>query len=95
MALSLYIPSYNKLAMTIRHFNTLCQHNQLRNILINGVFIADRQEEERTSLLFQVQRSYVEVVFNQECNEILDSRSFESIDELEPYLSYVNLTGVI
>ena len=80
--------------MTIRHFNTLCQHKHLRNILLDGVFLADRQEAEKTALLFQVNSHYVEVFFNHEGNEVLDSRSFENVDDLDPYLAAVNLSQV-
>lgn len=81
--------------MTIRHFNTLCQHKHLKNVLLDGVFIADRHEEERMALLFQINSYYVEVIFNTEGNEVLDSRSFENVDELDPYLQCVSLSGVL
>jgi hypothetical protein len=77
--------------MTLQHFNILKEDHQHRYLLTKGVCIASRETKENCILLFQVDRFYVEVYFDQNCGEIIHSRSFEDTDELYPYLEQVNL----
>jgi hypothetical protein len=81
--------------MKHQQFKTLSRRKQFRDLLTNGVCIADRIVEESPVLLFQLYDFYVEVFFNLDGTEILLSRSFESTDELEPYLQPINLEGVL
>lgn len=81
--------------MTLQHFNTLSQHIQHRNLLLNGVCLADRHTEDACALLFQLHNFYVEIFFTREGDEILHSRCFEDTEELTPYLDTVDVSGVI
>lgn len=47
--------------------------------------------EEVRVLLFQLGSFYVEVFFTPDCEEVLDTRSFEDTEELQPYLVSINL----
>lgn len=77
--------------MTTLHFNILSQHTEHRNLLMDSVYLGDRVTEDYCALLFEQNGNYVEVMFNLEIDEILDTRSFDSIDELQPYLSQISL----
>jgi hypothetical protein len=76
--------------MTLQHFNSLNQNIQYRNLLLNGVCLTDRFIEDTCVLLFQLDHFYVEVFFDKHSDEILKSRSFESTDDLQPYLGKIN-----
>lgn len=78
--------------MTFQQFDILCKHIQYRDLILNGVCIGDRMaEDDAQVLLFQLPKGYVEVYFDHECSQLLHSRSFEDTDELEPYLSNVQI----
>ena len=79
--------------MTLQHFNSLNEHIQYRNLLLNGVCLTDRDVDDICVLLFQLDQFYVEVFFDKHSDEILRSRSFENIDELQPYLEKINVVS--
>ncbi|HEY0579653.1 MAG TPA: hypothetical protein VGC75_03000 [Candidatus Nitrosocosmicus sp.] len=81
--------------MTLRHFNTLSQHKQHRKLLVNGVWLADRQTQESTVLLFQLDSFYVEIYFSKPGDEIIQSISFDSVDLLDPYLEDIDLSCMV
>jgi hypothetical protein len=81
--------------MTLQHFNTLSQHKQHRNLLVNGVWLADRQTQESTVLLFQLDSFYVEIYFSKPGDEIIQSISFDSVDFLDPYLEDIDLPCMV
>ena len=72
--------------MTLQHFRVLSQDRHHRDLLINGVCVAERFIGTIQVLLFQLNTLYVEVYFSNEGDEILYTRSFKNTDELEPYL---------
>lgn len=77
--------------MTLQQFQVLNQHYQFRHLLLDGTCIAERITEEMQVLLFQLGSFYVEVFFTVDCEEVLDTHSFEDIEELRPYLSVIDL----
>jgi hypothetical protein len=80
--------------MTLQQFNTISQHREHRNLLLNGAFIGNRITEECNILLFQVHNQYVELFLNMETNQVLHARNFDSTDELTPYLNQIDLSGI-
>jgi hypothetical protein len=81
--------------MTFQQFTTLSQHIQLRNLILDGEYISDRVLDEHHVLLFQRGRFYVEVMFNPQGDEVLSTRSFDNVEELDPYLQEVRLPRFI
>jgi hypothetical protein len=81
--------------MTLQHFQVLSQNNQHRNLLLNGEFIMSRDTEKGCILLFQLDEFYVEICFDQDCNKILFSRSFQDTDELYPYLEKIDISALL
>lgn len=81
--------------MTLQHFNTLSENIQHRKLLLNGICLADRITDDSWALLFQIDKFYVEVFFNNDGDEIIGTRCFEDTDELEPYLEKINLSYVV
>jgi hypothetical protein len=87
--------SYNPSAMTHQHFKSLSKKKKYRNLLLNGVCLASRDTEENCILLFQLGDFYVEIYFDKNCDEIIHSRSFKEIDELNPYLERIDISNII
>jgi hypothetical protein len=81
--------------MTHQHFTTLSQDKQYRNLLMNGVCIAHRDIEDHCVLLFQINNFYVEIFFDQNCDEIIQCRSFQNLEELDPYLNQINISHLV
>lgn len=80
--------------MTTLQFTTLSKHQQLRTLLLRAACVADRKTEDTQILLFQLDHCYVEVIFNAECDQVLGTRNFDNMDELQPYLEHINLSSV-
>jgi hypothetical protein len=91
----LLIIFHNPENMTLQHFNKLSQHKKHRNLLVNGVWLADRQTEESTILLFQMDSFYVEICFSKDGDEITQSNCFDSVDFLDPYLEEIDLSCIV
>jgi hypothetical protein len=56
--------------MDLKQFNTLSKSSKVRNLLINGYCIGEREIEDAQVLLFQLQSFYVEVFLNSEGDEV-------------------------
>jgi hypothetical protein len=85
--------------MTLYEFNLL-ENNDKKAAVVweHGVHIASRLSPLVTDvkiLLYQLPRFYVEVYFNDDENKILRLLSFCSVDNLEPYLSSINIDTVL
>lgn len=81
--------------MTLQRFRALTQNKQNKKLLSEGVCIAERRIDEVQAFLFQIDGFYVEVFFNSEGAEILFSRSFEDLEELEPYLQSIDISCLL
>jgi hypothetical protein len=81
--------------MTLQQFEALASHQQHKRLILQGVCIADRITESTQWLLFQLGDFYVEVAFSLDRDEIVASRVFEDVEELEPYLEMIDITQVI
>jgi len=76
--------------MTLYQFLQLDEAEQAEAIW-DGVFIGDREDEEHKILLYQIDGFYVEVFYNKEYNVIRRYRPFSSTNQLEPYLSNIDI----
>lgn len=77
--------------MELHQFNTLSEDLQYKYLLVNGICIANRETEHNCILLFQLDSFYIELYFNQHCEQIISSRAFEDTDELSPYLEQLEI----
>ena len=81
--------------MTLHHFNTLNQNKQKETMLERGAFLADRTTEDFITILYQVDGFYVEIIYLRADNKIVLVRSFDSADELQPYLEQIDLSNLL
>lgn len=77
--------------MTLYQFKFLDEAEQQETLWEMGVHIAERDEGEWRLILYQIEAFYVEVWYHREDNYILKFRSFLSTEQLEPYLSKVDI----
>ncbi|MDQ3842825.1 MAG: hypothetical protein M3342_02250 [Bacteroidota bacterium] len=78
--------------MTLYDFIALDEQEQAEAVW-NGVFIADREDQEHRILLYQIDSFYIEVYYHKEYNVIRRFRPFSSTDQLQPYLEQINIIG--
>jgi hypothetical protein len=64
-------------------------------LIQRGVFIAQRIYKCFRILLVQVDHFYVEVYYHLDFKVIQCLRSFENMNDLEPYLQSIDLTSVL
>jgi hypothetical protein len=79
--------------MTVNEFNRMDEEDQLKAVW-DGVFIADRDDEEHAILLYQIDGFYVEVYYHKKYFEVRKLRWFSSTNYLEPYLEKIDLNGM-
>lgn len=73
----------------------MCQYEQKNIAFESGAYLANRFIEGFRILLFQLEGFYVELFYHPETNEIAWARSFDSTDELEPYLQNINVSDLV
>jgi hypothetical protein len=72
--------------LTIYEFNLLPNDKKTDVLFENAEFVADRLEGNLSVLLYQLYSFYVEVFYQQDLDEIQRFESFNSTQQLEPYL---------
>jgi hypothetical protein len=80
--------------MTLQYFRKLSETNQFHRLLTEGVCVGERMTKATQVLLFQLERFYVEVEFCKDTDEAVGARSFESTDELTPYLEDIDISDL-
>jgi hypothetical protein len=82
------------MSMMLKHFQKLSEGVQFRELLVKGVCIGERRYRDSLVLLFHMSLFYAEVFFDHRTDEVITTRSFESTDELWPYLEQIDLTAL-
>ncbi len=76
-------------------FKLLSENQQTEVVWIEGDFVADRKEGDYAILLYQLYSFYVEVKYSGKTNRFLIYRCFSNIDQLEPYLEEIDISGLV
>ena len=80
--------------MTLYQFNVLTENEKIAIVWSKGDFVGDRTENNLSISLYQVQSFYVEVFYSGKENKISRLRSFSSMNQLEPYLNNIDISGI-
>jgi hypothetical protein len=80
--------------MTLKRFRALSRDVQYDVVKQFATFLLARKKLGLSVLLYQLNGFYVEVLFDTRTTSVKMIRSFESTDDLEPYLSMVNITEI-
>ena len=81
--------------MRQQEFNKLNDDAKSNVLWINASLIDIIRKEDLTILLYQLSDFYVEVYYNYLKNQIERFISFNSTDQLEPYLNKISLSGLV
>lgn len=81
--------------MTLYDYILLRPDEQANITWTHGAFIAVADKGSLKVLLYQIDSFYVEVYYNCELGRIEEFRSFDSTDQLDPYLAAIDLSELI
>ncbi len=81
--------------MTLYEFNLLPKDQQTELVWNEGDFVTDRQEDDYSILLYQLYSFYVEIKYSGKANRFLIYRCFNNINQLEPYLEEIDISGLM
>jgi hypothetical protein len=80
--------------MTLDRFNSLNDDEKSNALWLKASLIDVIRKGSLTILLYQLYGFYVEVYYNYNRNQIECFQSFNSTDQLEPYLNKISLEGI-
>ena len=80
--------------MTLDQFNLLNEDEKSNALWLKASLIDILRKDSLTILLYQLCGFYVEVYYNYNRNQIECFQSFNSTDQLEPYLNKISLEGI-
>lgn len=81
--------------MTLPHFTSLSKQQKQDIVLGSGLFVAERTDGPFRIMLYQLNDFYVEVYFFKLYNKAALLRGFDDIHYLEPYLSTIDISGLL
>lgn len=81
--------------MMDRSYTTNDEIETVRNLWEQGVLIAQRNGDFYKSQLYQLENSYLEVVWHTHFNVVVKVSAFTDADRLEPYLADISLEGLL
>ncbi len=81
--------------MELYEFNVLTKDEKTALVWSKGDYVADRKERDCFILLYQVFSFYVEIWYVTAENKINKLRSFNSTNQLQPYLEVIDISGII
>ena len=82
------------LPLTLYQFNVLLKKEKIAKVWNEGNFVSDRKDNNFSVLLYQVEAFYVELYYNGQENVIDKLRSFSSTNQLEPYLTHIDISDI-
>jgi hypothetical protein len=74
--------------LTMEEFDALDEAEKAA-VILNGDFLADREENGLTVQLYNVGSFYGELYYDPLANKILRWRAFGGIQQLSPYLAHI------
>jgi hypothetical protein len=77
--------------LTLTEFNKLSTHDQ-EEVIWNGTFLADREENGLIVRLYGLSEFYGEVFYDANTNRVLKVRAFNSTNNLVPYLAHIKFS---
>jgi hypothetical protein len=80
--------SYIMCKLSLTEFNRLSSHDQ-EEIVRNGTFLADREENGLIVRLYGLSEFYLEVFYDANDNKVLKIKAFDNTNYLMPYLAHI------
>jgi len=81
--------------MTLSQFSSSSKNQKQHIVLSTGLFVTERTDGPFRIMLYQVEHFYVEVYFFNLYNKAALLKGFDDVQYLEPYLSTIDLSGLL
>jgi len=81
--------------MTLKQFRSSSKYVQQQMIKHQGAFLFERRSLDWNILLFQLESFYVEVYYERKSQQVELLKSFDDMDELDPYLRKIDVFDLI
>lgn len=81
--------------MTLSEFSLLNLDKQIATLYKRGVFVGKQKKGDETIVLYQLDTFYIEIFYTKYRTYISHLRCFDSLEELTPYLSQINIDIII
>jgi hypothetical protein len=81
--------------VTRKYFKSLSAEKQRKKVLDKGVYLCNRETDEHSIFLFQLDSFYIEVYFLHNNDELYSIKSFEGTQLLDPYMDRINLKSLM
>jgi hypothetical protein len=77
--------------MDLREFQLMNLNDQVDTTWDQGILLGHREEGKQNMILYRIDNFFSEIHYDQDMNEIIGIRSFESDAPLQPYLDKIDL----
>ena len=81
--------------MLLQEFKYETKQTKKQLILDYGVYIANRVKDQYILLLYQIDSFYAEVFYDYQEEQIGYIRTFNSTEELKPYLKNIDISPIL
>jgi hypothetical protein len=81
--------------MLLQEFKYETKQTKKQLILDYGVYIANKVKDQYILLLYQLDSFYAEVYYDYEEEQVGYIRTFNSTEELKPYLQSIDITPIL
>ena len=81
--------------MKKNEFDVLSMDHKIDQLYRNAVYLSKRKTSNIVVLLFQLEDFYVEIVYTSYRRSIVEIKSFDNTDFLEPYLMSIDVAELL
>ncbi|MGN6399674.1 MAG: hypothetical protein ACTHMD_04415 [Flavisolibacter sp.] len=80
--------------MTLNQFRSSSNYVQQQMVKHHAVFLLERRSLDWNILLFQLDGFYVEVYYERKAQKVEKFKSFDDVEQLEPYLRKIDVPAL-
>lgn len=80
--------------MTLKQFRSCSAYVQQQMVKHQAVFLLERRSLDWNILLFQLEGFYVEVFYERKAQKVDKLKSFDDVEQLEPYLRKIDVPAL-
>ncbi|HEU0111436.1 MAG TPA: hypothetical protein VFQ73_11190 [Flavisolibacter sp.] len=81
--------------MTLQQFRSCSNYVQQQLLRHQAVFLSERRSMDWNILLFQLESFYVEVYYERKTQKVELIKSFDDMDQLDPYLRKIDVLALM
>jgi hypothetical protein len=94
VALRLRKEGKDRYIMTLQYFKSLPRKQKKIIVLRTGIFLSEKNYGFLRTMLYQVDGFYVEIFFTKLSRDAVWFRSFDSTNNLQPYLQQIDISAL-